>query len=277
MKTVFIGEEIHSEDKPKIIKVSTGAESLENKATDTLSRVPPTVHLNHLLAPALLDLAIIQDEEEAKGMEQLVALSRILPSLSAARSRGDSPLSAASASCHHESAASPNRSLSHATVHRAPSVETESSTPARVLSSVVCPDPLSSASACPIPPSTIGQRRIVKRPSPRLSRRSNPEPDPLAASLHRVFDTLPAGLLHRKVLPLYQILVDPSCGSSAPPYSLGQNFFNIFVFLLTKVDNWAIYDILLQVFRVLMHFNWSFVLPDETLVFASSKPDLLWS
>ena len=29
-----------------------------------LSRVPPTVHLNHLSAPALLDLAIIQNEVE---------------------------------------------------------------------------------------------------------------------------------------------------------------------------------------------------------------------
>ncbi|KAA0044658.1 uncharacterized protein E6C27_scaffold46G004140 [Cucumis melo var. makuwa] len=50
-----------------------------------------------------------------------------------------------------------------------------------------------------------------------------------------------------KVLPLYQILMDSSCGSSASSYSLDQNFFNIFVFFLTKVDNWANYDIPLQV------------------------------
>ncbi|KAA0067599.1 ty3-gypsy retroelement transposase [Cucumis melo var. makuwa] len=37
---------------------------LENKVADVLSRVPPTVHLNHLSAPALLDLAIIQNEVE---------------------------------------------------------------------------------------------------------------------------------------------------------------------------------------------------------------------
>lgn len=37
---------------------------LENKVADALYRVPPTTHLNHILAPALLDLAIIQDEVE---------------------------------------------------------------------------------------------------------------------------------------------------------------------------------------------------------------------
>ncbi|TYK14310.1 ty3-gypsy retrotransposon protein [Cucumis melo var. makuwa] len=37
---------------------------LENKATDALSRLPPTVHLNQLLAPALIDLAKIQEEVE---------------------------------------------------------------------------------------------------------------------------------------------------------------------------------------------------------------------
>ena len=37
---------------------------LENKAADALSRVPPTVYLIHLSAPALLDLAIIQEEVE---------------------------------------------------------------------------------------------------------------------------------------------------------------------------------------------------------------------
>ncbi|TYK26199.1 transposon Tf2-1 polyprotein isoform X1 [Cucumis melo var. makuwa] len=36
--------------------------NLENKAVDALSRVPPTVHLNHISALALLDLAIIQEE-----------------------------------------------------------------------------------------------------------------------------------------------------------------------------------------------------------------------
>lgn len=37
---------------------------LENKAVNALSKVPPTVHLNHFSAPTLLDLAIIQDEVE---------------------------------------------------------------------------------------------------------------------------------------------------------------------------------------------------------------------
>ncbi|KAL0544648.1 hypothetical protein IC582_019766 [Cucumis melo] len=35
---------------------------LENKAADALSRAPPTAHLNHISAPALLDLVIIQQE-----------------------------------------------------------------------------------------------------------------------------------------------------------------------------------------------------------------------
>ena len=35
---------------------------LENKETDALSRVPPTVHLNHISAPALMNLTIIQEE-----------------------------------------------------------------------------------------------------------------------------------------------------------------------------------------------------------------------
>ena len=35
---------------------------LENKAVDALSRVPPAVHLNHISAPALLDLTIIIEE-----------------------------------------------------------------------------------------------------------------------------------------------------------------------------------------------------------------------
>ena len=37
---------------------------LENKAADALSRVSPTVHLNQITAPALLDLAIIREEVE---------------------------------------------------------------------------------------------------------------------------------------------------------------------------------------------------------------------
>ncbi|TYK01237.1 ty3-gypsy retroelement transposase [Cucumis melo var. makuwa] len=37
---------------------------LENKAADALSRVPPTVHLNHILAPGLIDLVKIQEEVE---------------------------------------------------------------------------------------------------------------------------------------------------------------------------------------------------------------------
>ncbi|KAA0065905.1 transposon Tf2-1 polyprotein isoform X1 [Cucumis melo var. makuwa] len=37
---------------------------LENKAADALSRVSPIVHLNQITAPALLDLAIIQEEVE---------------------------------------------------------------------------------------------------------------------------------------------------------------------------------------------------------------------
>lgn len=35
---------------------------LENKAADALSRMPKTVHLNHLTAPALIDLSIIKEE-----------------------------------------------------------------------------------------------------------------------------------------------------------------------------------------------------------------------
>ena len=38
---------------------------LENKAADALSRVPPSTHLNHISAPALLDLAIIQQEVDS--------------------------------------------------------------------------------------------------------------------------------------------------------------------------------------------------------------------
>ncbi|TYK02034.1 transposon Tf2-1 polyprotein isoform X1 [Cucumis melo var. makuwa] len=37
---------------------------LENKAADALSRVPPTIHLNQLSAPALIDLGKIQEEVE---------------------------------------------------------------------------------------------------------------------------------------------------------------------------------------------------------------------
>ncbi|KAA0042050.1 RNA-directed DNA polymerase-like protein [Cucumis melo var. makuwa] len=59
------------------------------------------------------------------------------------------------------------------------------------------------------------------------------------------------GFFHMKVLPLYQILVDTLCGSSALSYLFSHNFFNIFVFFLTKVDDWANYDISLQVFSIL--------------------------
>ena len=35
---------------------------LENKAADALSRVPPTVHLNQLTAPTLVDIKVIGEE-----------------------------------------------------------------------------------------------------------------------------------------------------------------------------------------------------------------------
>ena len=35
---------------------------LKNKAGDALSRVPLTVHRNHMSAPRLIDLTIIQEE-----------------------------------------------------------------------------------------------------------------------------------------------------------------------------------------------------------------------
>ncbi|TYJ98674.1 Ulp1-like peptidase [Cucumis melo var. makuwa] len=94
--------------------------------------------------------------------------------------------------------------------------------------------------------------------------------------LGQIFNAFPTGFLHRKVLPLYQILVDPSFGSSAPSYSFNQNFLNIFVFFLTKADNGTNYNILLYIHYLFQHFYWSFVLSDETLVFASSKSDLFW-
>lgn len=37
---------------------------LENEAAEALSRIPPTVHLNQLTAPALIDLKIIKEEVE---------------------------------------------------------------------------------------------------------------------------------------------------------------------------------------------------------------------
>lgn len=37
---------------------------MENKAVDALSRMPPSVHLNQLTAPALLELIVIKDEVE---------------------------------------------------------------------------------------------------------------------------------------------------------------------------------------------------------------------
>ncbi|TYJ97040.1 Retrotransposable element Tf2 [Cucumis melo var. makuwa] len=37
---------------------------LENKVVDALSRMPPTMHLNHFSAPALLDLTMIKEEVE---------------------------------------------------------------------------------------------------------------------------------------------------------------------------------------------------------------------
>ncbi|KAA0045136.1 ty3-gypsy retroelement transposase [Cucumis melo var. makuwa] len=39
-------------------------QGLENKAVDALSSVPPTIHLNQISAPALIDLAKIQEEVE---------------------------------------------------------------------------------------------------------------------------------------------------------------------------------------------------------------------
>ncbi|KAA0032796.1 transposon Tf2-1 polyprotein isoform X1 [Cucumis melo var. makuwa] len=55
---------------------------LENKAVDALSRVPPAVHLNHISAPALLDLTIII-EEILKYEERLVIskISSLLPTI----------------------------------------------------------------------------------------------------------------------------------------------------------------------------------------------------
>lgn len=49
---------------------------LENKAADALSRMPPTVHLNQLTAPNLIDVAVIkeevdQDEKLQKIKEEL--------------------------------------------------------------------------------------------------------------------------------------------------------------------------------------------------------------
>ncbi|KAA0050648.1 retrotransposon protein putative ty3-gypsy sub-class [Cucumis melo var. makuwa] len=135
-------------------------------------------------------LEVRKDKKETKGvvksivnrrsnhrrwLRSCLAPSHAQPPYSAVCSRCNSPLFVASASCRHESAASPNHSLSHASAHQAPSVETESPTRARIPSSVVRPDPLSSARAHQTSPrSTVdhrssppsGQRRIVERPSP---------------------------------------------------------------------------------------------------------------
>ena len=49
---------------------------LENKAADALSRVPPTIHLNQLTAPKLIDIEVIkaevaQDEKLKNVMQKL--------------------------------------------------------------------------------------------------------------------------------------------------------------------------------------------------------------
>lgn len=35
---------------------------LENKATDALSRISPTVHLSQLTAPTIIDVVVIKEE-----------------------------------------------------------------------------------------------------------------------------------------------------------------------------------------------------------------------
>lgn len=49
---------------------------LENKAADALSRMAPTVHINQLSAPALLDLAKIQEEVDKD--QQLLEIKKKL-------------------------------------------------------------------------------------------------------------------------------------------------------------------------------------------------------
>ena len=47
---------------------------LENKAAHALSRVPPTAHLNHISAPALVDLLVIKEEvEKDSHLKEIIA------------------------------------------------------------------------------------------------------------------------------------------------------------------------------------------------------------
>ena len=47
---------------------------LENKAADALSRVPPTVHLNQLTTPILIDLKVIREEvEKDERLKEIVS------------------------------------------------------------------------------------------------------------------------------------------------------------------------------------------------------------
>ncbi|KAA0043865.1 ty3-gypsy retrotransposon protein [Cucumis melo var. makuwa] len=48
---------------------------LENKAADTLSRISPTVHLNQLTAPAIIDVEVIKEEvRRDTGLQEIVRL-----------------------------------------------------------------------------------------------------------------------------------------------------------------------------------------------------------
>lgn len=47
---------------------------LENKVVDALSRMPPTVHLYHLIAPTLLALIIVKEEvEKDSRLREIIA------------------------------------------------------------------------------------------------------------------------------------------------------------------------------------------------------------
>lgn len=47
---------------------------LENKAADALLRMPPTVHLNNLTGPTMIDLAVIKEEvDKDKRLQQIIA------------------------------------------------------------------------------------------------------------------------------------------------------------------------------------------------------------
>lgn len=50
---------------------------LENKAADALSRMTPTIHINHISAPALLDLAKIQEEVDKDQQLQEIKKKKI--------------------------------------------------------------------------------------------------------------------------------------------------------------------------------------------------------